>query len=166
MIRKLSSVNVSIPVVLFLMIAMVSITSCTKVATPAAANAKFLGKWVGSISECYTTAGAGDTTFTPSELASTVSTIESIGAGSSNNSLIIGVAFGVNTCYKATIMNASVNNYLFSIPTQTFTDNCNGITYLIGGDGSLSTGGVLTMNYNLKVGGDTLTTCVFTGTLQ
>jgi hypothetical protein len=165
MTRKSSAVDIyrNRPVVLFLISAFATIfvTSCTKVPTTPAVNAKFIGSWAGT-NVCYTTQGTGDTISVPPGVTSTISAVKDIGAGSSDNALEIGVAFGGNGCYKANFLTATANNNLFSFPTQTFEDNC-GFTYMISGNGELSTSGGISITYNINAGSGIVTTCVFTG---
>ena len=159
MIRKQSGIRIykNISVVLTLIIAFttVMVSSCTKVATPAAANAKFIGTWVGS-EECYNIYsgyGVPDTTIGARTY--------SIGSGGSDNTLNIGISFGGNNaCYKASSMLAIAKDNIFTIALQPFSDNC-GNSYSVRGTGDLSTGGTLTMETS-TVAAYTVT-CIFTG---
>lgn len=156
MTRKLLSASNyrNISLVLFIIVAFtVFVSSCTKVAPPAPANAKFVGEWYGS-NRCAYSNLPGDT------IASTGVQIH-IAAGTGNNDLVIGVWAGFNNCYKASYMNGAVNDYNISIPIQYFTDNC-GVGYSIGGDlGTISTNGTTLTMTNTELSGNITTTCIF-----
>ena len=148
--------NISVVLILIIAFTTVTVSSCTKVATPAAVNAKFIGTWVGS-EECYNIYsgyGIPDTTIGARTY--------SIGNGGSDYTLNIGISFGGNNaCYKASSMSAIAKDNIFTIASQPFSDNC-GNTYAVRGTADLSTGGTLTMETN-TVAAYTVT-CIFTGT--
>jgi len=119
-------------------IGLTAFSGCKKSSSSSSSNS-FVGKYIGT-----------------SSCSGTVDTIN-ITAGSSSSVINFPTNVGTGTCYKAVtyIANVSGNNY--TVPSQTFTDNCSN-SYTISGNGSLSGNSLM---FNL-----TLTSTVVSGTIN
>ncbi len=121
----------------------ITFTSCTKKTTGSEAS-KFIGTWNGTTT-CAGSATGGT----------------SVTIGGSGNTVTIAGTAGSGACVKSITATGTASGNTFSMPTQSFTDNCGG-TSTLAVAGSLS-GSTITVVTTGSAGGLS-GTCTFTGT--